>query len=97
MPQILGRGLVALPREDIIVATKVGRYGADKFDFSAERVTKSVHESLERLQLSYIDLIQTHDIEFGDLDQVCLHIYLLTAYIVLKHWAYRNFDIVIIT
>ncbi len=30
---------------------KVGRYGADTFDFSAERVTKSVHESLERLQV----------------------------------------------
>ncbi|CAL5219725.1 g1621 [Coccomyxa viridis] len=68
--RVLGRALKDLPREQIIVATKVGRYGTDTFDFSAERVTKSVHESLERLQVSYLDLIQTHDIEFGDLDQV---------------------------
>ena len=49
--QVLGRALKDLPREQIIVATKVGRYGTDTFDFSAERVTKSVHESLERLQV----------------------------------------------
>jgi hypothetical protein len=48
--QVLGRAIKDLPREQIIVATKVGRYGADTFDFSAERVTRSVHESLERLQ-----------------------------------------------
>lgn len=50
MLQVLGRALKDLPRDKIIVATKVGRYGADTFDFSAERVTQSVHESLERLQ-----------------------------------------------
>lgn len=49
---------------------QVGRYGNGVFDFSAERVTASVRESLARLQLSYVDLIQTHDIEFGSLDQV---------------------------
>ena len=43
--------LRSLPRDKIFVATKVGRYGADAFDFSAERVTKGVHESLERLQV----------------------------------------------
>lgn len=50
----------------------MGRYGpeAKDFDFSAARVTASVSESLQRLQLQYIDLIQCHDIEFGDLDQV---------------------------
>ena len=49
--QVLGRALKDLPREEIFVATKVGRYGSDTFDFSAERVTKSVHESLDRLQV----------------------------------------------
>ncbi len=41
--------------------TKVGRYEqeVDKmFDFTAERVTRSVDESLERLGLEYIDCIQ---------------------------------------
>jgi aryl-alcohol dehydrogenase-like predicted oxidoreductase len=68
--QVLGMGLKDLPRDQIIVATKVGRYGAETFDFSADRVVRSVHESLQRLQLSYIDVIQCHDIEFGDLEQV---------------------------
>eukprot|EP00884_Botryococcus_braunii_P017140 jgi/Botrbrau1/4109/Bobra.152_3s0057.2 len=66
----LGKALQGLPRDQIILATKVGRYGGDVFDFSAERVTASVHESLQRLQTPYIDIIQTHDIEFTHLDQI---------------------------
>jgi L-galactose dehydrogenase len=42
----------------------------DQFDFSAARVTASVDESMQRLGVDYIDIIQCHDIEFGDLDQV---------------------------
>ena len=68
--QVMGHGLKGLPRDQIILATKVGRYDKAKFDFSAATVTQSVHDSLKRLQVEYIDLIQTHDIEFGDLDQV---------------------------
>jgi hypothetical protein len=37
LAQVLGKGLAKLPRDQIIVATKVGRYGAETFDFSAER------------------------------------------------------------
>lgn len=50
----------------------MGRYGPEvkDFDFSAERVTASVHESLARLQVPYLDVVQLHDVEFGDLDQV---------------------------
>ena len=70
--QLLGRAIKDLPRDKIIVATKVGKYRAgEPADFSGTRVTKSVHESLERLQLKYIDLIQIHDIEFcEDMRQV---------------------------
>jgi L-galactose dehydrogenase len=67
---VLGKALSTLPRDRYIVATKVGRYGAAEFDFSAARVTASVEESLRRLQVDHIDLIQCHDIEFGWLDQV---------------------------
>ena len=43
---------------------QVGKYKAgESEDFSGERVTRSVHESLERLGLKYIDLIICHDIE----------------------------------
>ena len=37
------------------------------------RLQASVRESLGRLQLSYVDLIQTHDIEFATMNQVCIH------------------------
>ncbi|XP_004504882.3 L-galactose dehydrogenase [Cicer arietinum] len=69
--KVLGKALKALnvPRSEYIVATKCGRYG-DGFDFSAERVTRSIEESLERLQLDYVDILQCHDIEFGSLDQI---------------------------
>lgn len=67
----LGKALKALGvgRSEYIVSTKCGRY-ADGFDFSAERVTNSIHESLERLHLDYVDILQCHDIEFGSLHQI---------------------------
>jgi len=43
------------------VNTKVGRYEPEyhrMFDFKAERVIQSVDESLNRLGLDYIDIIQ---------------------------------------
>mmetsp|Transcript_34547 Transcript_34547/g.88384 ORF Transcript_34547/g.88384 Transcript_34547/m.88384 type:complete len:364 (-) Transcript_34547:263-1354(-) len=68
--KVLGRALKDIPREKVVLSTKVGRYGQEEFDFSAARVTASVTESLQRLNVEYIDIIQCHDIEFGDLDQV---------------------------
>lgn len=69
--QMLGKALktIPLPREKYIVSSKCGRY-VDGFDFSGDRVTRSVDESLERLNLSYIDIMQCHDIEFASLDQI---------------------------
>ncbi|KAL1564568.1 L-galactose 1-dehydrogenase [Salvia divinorum] len=69
--KMLGKALKALgvPRDEYIVSTKCGRY-KEGFDFSAERVTRSIDESLERLQLDYVDILQCHDIEFGSLDQI---------------------------
>jgi aryl-alcohol dehydrogenase-like predicted oxidoreductase len=67
---VLGKALKEIPRDKYILATKVGRYGPAEFDFSARRVIASVDESLRRLNVEYVDLIQCHDIEFGSLDQV---------------------------
>lgn len=67
---ILGQALAGVPRDSYVLATKVGRYGEAEFDFSAARATASVDESLSRLGVDHIDLIQCHDVEFGDLDQV---------------------------
>lgn len=67
---VLGKALRGIARDRYYVATKVGRYGEDRFDFSAQRVTRSVDESLARLGIEYVDLIQCHDIEFADHDVV---------------------------
>jgi L-galactose dehydrogenase len=67
---VLGKALKDIPRDRYYLATKAGRYGADEFDYSARRVTASLDESLARLHVEYVDILQCHDIEFGSLDQV---------------------------
>jgi L-galactose dehydrogenase len=67
---VLGRALRGISRDRYILATKVGQYGEGEFDFSAARVTRSLDESCARLGVDYIDLLQCHDIEFVDLDQI---------------------------
>lgn len=68
--QVLGQALRSVSRDRYYLATKVGRYGDAAFDFSAARVTASVDESLRRLGVDHVDLIQCHDIEFGSLDRI---------------------------
>ena len=67
---VLGKALRGVPRDSYVLATKVGRYGDAEFDFSAERVTTSIDESLRRLGVDFVDLIQAHDVEYGDLDRI---------------------------
>lgn len=70
---VLGMALPQIPREKYYLSTKVGRYGHDgvnTWDYSGQRATESVYESMERLHIDYIDLINVHDIEFADLNQV---------------------------
>jgi L-galactose dehydrogenase len=57
-------------RSRVILATKCGRYGLNSFDFSARCVFRSIDESLARLQTDYVDLLQAHDVEFGDERQI---------------------------
>jgi len=61
---VLGKALVDIPRDRYYLSTKAGRYGADTFDFSRERIVSSVEESLARLHADYIDILYLHDIEF---------------------------------
>eukprot|EP00977_Amphora_coffeiformis_P014800 scaffold4223_cov189-Amphora_coffeaeformis.AAC.60 len=54
-------------RSHITINTKVGRYEADpsaQFDFSRAATLASVERSLQRLQTTYIDVLQLHDPEF---------------------------------
>lgn len=70
---VLGKALPNIDREKYYLSTKVGRYGKDgvnTWDYSAHRAKESVYESLERLHIDYIDLINVHDVEFSDLNQV---------------------------
>lgn len=66
----LGKALKGLKREDYYLATKVGRYGDNDFDFSSKRIKASIDESLQRLQLDEIDILHIHDAEFGDIKQI---------------------------
>ena len=70
---VLGKALKDIPRDKYYLSTKVGRYGKDgvnTWDYSAKRATESVYESMERLNVDYIDIINVHDVEFADLHQV---------------------------
>lgn len=76
---VLGKALQQIPRDKYYLSTKVGRYGKDgvnTWDYSAKRAQESVYESMDRLHIDHIDLINVHDIEFqaslpGGLQKVC--------------------------
>lgn len=64
---VLGKALKQVDRSRYVLSTKVGRYGengVNTWDYSAERVTRSVYESMERLNIDHIDIINVHDVEF---------------------------------
>ena len=53
---------------------QVGRYEKDTskmFNFTVAKIQQSFKQSLDNLQLPYVDLIQVHDCEFsGSIDQI---------------------------
>jgi D-threo-aldose 1-dehydrogenase len=60
----VGRGVVGAVRDAFVLSTKVGRLirdGQAVFDYSADGIRRSLDESLERLQLSRIDIALVHD------------------------------------
>jgi aryl-alcohol dehydrogenase-like predicted oxidoreductase len=70
---VLGKALKEIDRGSYYLSTKVGRYGINgvkSWDYSASMAAKSIDESLSRLNIEFIDLINVHDIEFSDLKQV---------------------------
>jgi L-galactose dehydrogenase len=67
---MLGLGLRGLPRDRYVLLTKCGRYDADHFDYSPSRIRASVTASLQRLRTDHVDVLQLHDVEFGDLDRI---------------------------
>lgn len=67
---LLGVALRGVPRDRFILGTKLGRYDAQHFDFSAKRVAESIDVSLHRMGVEYLDIILCHDIEFVDMRQI---------------------------
>ena len=63
---VLGLALKRLPRQSFYIATKVGRNEKCCFDYSAKEIRRLVENSLKKLHVEYIDLIQVHDPEFVD-------------------------------
>src|SRR5450755_501278 len=67
---LLGVALRDVPRDSYILGTKLGRYDAAHFDFSARRVVESVDVSLHRMGVEHLDIMVCHDIEFVDMGQI---------------------------
>lgn len=66
--RFLGKALSGIERSKYFIGTKVGRYERDTpsmFDFSGPKVVKSVEDSLRRLNLECVDVLQVHDVEFA--------------------------------
>lgn len=57
-------------RDEVILATKCGRFDVDEFDFSAKAVRAGLEASLTRLGTECVDLLQVHDVEFGEYAQI---------------------------
>jgi aryl-alcohol dehydrogenase-like predicted oxidoreductase len=58
---LLGQAFVRC-RESIVIATKAGYVSADgNQDFSSDTLYRSLEASLERLQTTYVDLLQLHN------------------------------------
>lgn len=67
---LLGIALEGVDRDSYTLCTKLGRYDANHFDFSAKRVVESIDVSLHRLRTDHLDIIICHDIEFVPIQQV---------------------------
>lgn len=68
----LGRALQGVPRDSYHLATKIGSYSEARgdYDYSRASTERSVEHSLVRLGVEHLDLVQCHDIEFADHDQI---------------------------
>ena len=67
---LLGVALRDVPRDRYYLGTKLGRYDAHHFDFSARRVEESVDVSLHRMRTDHLDIMLCHDIEFVEMSQI---------------------------
>lgn len=64
----LGAALRGVPRDEVIIQTKVGRIvrpdGSIYFDYTRDGVLKSLEDSLERLGMDRVDILLVHDPDY---------------------------------
>lgn len=63
---LVGEALRGGYRDKVVLCTKAGRFGKATFDFSAQRMIRSLDESLARLGTDHVDVWYAHDIEFAN-------------------------------
>jgi len=65
--EVLGQALKDIPRQAYFLTTKVGKYSPDvlkMYDYSYSRTEESVNNSLNKLQVDCIDIVQIQDVDF---------------------------------
>jgi L-galactose dehydrogenase len=68
--EFLGAALKGIDRSRYYLSTKVGKYtksgayGCDTFDFSRDRILRSIDESMSRLGVDYLDIVHLHDFDY---------------------------------
>ncbi len=66
----LGAALKGVDRSRYILSTKAGKYtepgsyGSDTFDYSRDRIHRSIDESMDRLGVDYLDIVYLHDFDY---------------------------------
>jgi aryl-alcohol dehydrogenase-like predicted oxidoreductase len=62
--EVVGRALLEVPRDSVIVATKCGRVpgdaGVPRGDLRPDSIRKQLDDSLARLRVDYVDIFQIH-------------------------------------
>jgi L-galactose dehydrogenase len=66
---VLGEALAGR-RDEILLCSKVGRYGLNEFDFTPKTILSGLEASLKRLKTDHLDLVIAHDIEFAPLGPI---------------------------
>jgi aryl-alcohol dehydrogenase-like predicted oxidoreductase len=64
--RIMGMAIKGFPRDQYLLSSKAGRYGWNEFDFSFKRIIQSAEESMKRLNVEYLDILNLHDIEYNN-------------------------------
>lgn len=63
--RLVGAALAGVPREQVVVSTKVGRRvqtdGTVVYDWTRDGILRGIEESLERLHLDQVDILLIHD------------------------------------